>query len=742
MEYDYEALDELSTAFGLHLARYVLEPDGVEYFSYLSDSLEKLYEVDMELARRDNNLLWALGHPDDLPKIRQAITLSALELKPYEQHFRIITPKRRTKWIQGYGIPTKDKKGVITWNLHLKDVTSATRLLTSNNEDLYTEVDSITDSIDAYFIRMLASENAIYQPNFLFISMGIEKLLGKKKEWIVNNPKWLWTVIDPKDLIRAKVSFKKALSQKEPFDIEFRAKLPDQSIQWFRSSWHPKLLKGVGLVFDILIRNITEQKSVEEENSIMVSLFNAALNGTFDAFYLLDSFCNERGEVIDFTFNRVNDVACKQMQMSREQLVGKRINLLLPINIENGFFEQYKNVFLTGKTLRQRFKIPNGFEAPGWYEHQVVKTPHGVAIFNRDISDEVNSTIKIKSQHDQLQKTLNDLTQQKFALDQHSIVAITDLEGTITYANQRFCEVSGYKPHELVGQNHRIINSGYHTKDFFKELYRTITNGRVWHGEIRNVAKNGELYWVDTTIVPFTDPNTQTVTSYIAIRSEITQRKNFEAELINANLRFEVASKAVSDAIWDWDIDKDIIQYSDGYSNAFGYEKNHKGSFDRSIGKLHDNVREAVSSRLVEHLQNPKIFKWEEHYLMQKANGEYAHVHDRGRILRNDEGKAYRMIGAASDVTRRVERQNAVEKQNKLLHKIAWTHSHKTRVPVANILGLAELIRNSKSHEEVLKLAEMLMRSSKQLDAEIRNVALLTEQLSDGNSSLQKTGIP
>lgn len=247
-----------------------------------------------------------------------------------------------------------------------------------------------------------------------------------------------------------------------------------------------------------------------------VTPFQAVFGTSFDAVLVLDG----SGMVTD-----ANPAAVRMLGRRRASIVGRPVAKLLADGDASA---------IPGPGARSRvpvvFALPRGesLECDVAVSEDLVGT--GRVLVARDNTE-------LKSKGRALEASELELHEINHALDASAIVAMTDKRGRILYVNEKFCEISKYSEAELIGQDHRIINSGRHPKSFFKEMWGTILSGKVWRDEIQNRAKDGSYYWVDTTIVPSVDSNGVPY-RFVAIRYDITGRKAYEEELIRSEERF------------------------------------------------------------------------------------------------------------------------------------------------------------------------------------------------------------
>ena len=269
-----------------------------------------------------------------------------------------------------------------------------------------------------------------------------------------------------------------------------------------------------------------------------------------------------------------------------------------------------------------------------------------------------------------LRHALDQIARQQFALDQHAIVAMTDLEGTITYANDQFCEISGYSREELVGHNHRLIKSGIHSAEFFREMYETISQRKVWHGEICNRAKDGHLYWVYSTIVPFIDQDGN-LEQYVAIRSDITTLKRVTEELQFSQERLTSIFAALTDGL--------VVR--DGLGNVL----NANPAAERILGVTREQLIGAnfVGSPLRSVYENGRPFPYTEHpFVHTLRTGEPKrdvimgiHRPDESLVwisintqpIMGADGQVVAVVSSFTDISHRLKAGNALRDSEALL---------------------------------------------------------------------------
>ena len=243
------------------------------------------------------------------------------------------------------------------------------------------------------------------------------------------------------------------------------------------------------------------------------------------------------GQTLEGMVTSWNAAAAQIFGYSAEEMIGGNISRLIPPEYLHeeariiGWVQLGKKVDHY-ETIRQ---CKNGGRINVSVTVSPVHDAEGAVIGASKIVRDITERVQAEEQMAKLLQEIGDL---KAALDEHAIVAVTDPEGRITYANGKFCAISKYSREELVGQDHRIINSGYHSKEFMRDLWTTIARGRVWKGELRNRAKDGSFYWVETTIVPFMNADGKPQ-QYVSIRTDITRVKRAEAEVRQLNRELE-----------------------------------------------------------------------------------------------------------------------------------------------------------------------------------------------------------
>jgi PAS domain S-box-containing protein len=372
----------------------------------------------------------------------------------------------------------------------------------------------------------------------------------------------------------------------------------DGSIYWVDTTVVPFLdAYGKPRQYMAIRADITERKRTEEVRERLAAVVDSSedaiiskdLNGTINAW--------NRGAEKVFGYSSSEAVGRPMLMLFPPECVSEEPDILARIRRgESVEHLETVRVRKDGKKINVSATISPIRDSSG--------TIVGASKIARDITERKHAEQAVQESLATREAALKELADQKFALDQHAIVATTDVQGTITYVNDKFCAISKYSRHELVGQNHRILNSGHHSKEFFQQMYHTIANGRVWRDEICNRAKDSSIYWVDTTIVPFLDASGKP-RQYMAIRADITERKQAEEVLHESQERFRLLLDGVKDyAIYMLDPDGNVISWNAGAARLKGYQqeeilgKNFSCFYtleDRQTGKPSRELQESLS---------------------------------------------------------------------------------------------------------------------------------------------------
>jgi PAS domain S-box-containing protein len=511
---------------------------------------------------------------------------------------------------------------------------------------------------------------------------------------------------DARALIREE--FKKNLDT----DSEVRCRCKDGSYLWATLFVSPVRNEDGDIIqYFATFADLTVYKEAQAHSVKLIEELNLAQKTAEQSSQQLhDTFDSIRDAIMtidrDWRIIMVNSEGSRLLGISQSELVGKSIWDLFPKKIGDAFSEKYRHAMSAGEVVRFTEFSP---VLSKWFSVSVFPSAKGLLIYFYDVSDTRDRDVQLRLLETAVAR-MNDM------------VLITDAstsekaaDAPIVFVNDAFVTATGYSRADFIGKSPRMLHGPKTQRDQLDRIREAIISEQTVKVELINYTKKGKEFWVEMVIAPIRD-DAGNLTHYVSIQRDISDRREAEAEARLNLERFKLAAKATTDVIWDWDIENDTIWWSAAMEHVYLRHP------DTDLGKwtdlwlegLHPDDRDRVNGSLM-HVVGSDESRWEDEYRFIRGDGTVAEVIDRAFVIRDDDGKATRVIGSMTDLSRQRDLEARLRQAQRLeaVGQLTGGIAHDFNNLLTVILGSAEVLSESLPDQpELRRLAEVTIAAA------------------------------
>jgi len=648
-----------------------------------------IYDHSADRAEPDFEEYFARIHPDDRDASRKVYETFAEQRQPQiEFEHRVIARDGGVRHIKGAGERHSSADGEIVVG-YVQDITSlvSTRHKLTQAEQLLrlagkkSHLGGWRVELDPQTITWTPETAAIHGMPPSYSPPNVDQAIA-------------FYAPEHRELIQG--AFERCAQEGEAFDVVCQLQAANGTRPWVRSIGEAqrdrqgRIISVQGAFQDITALHEAQVRAEETERD-RVNI----LESISDAFFAVDSKWN---------FTYVNQQAGILLDRVSHQLLGTNIWAEFPEAVGSEFERQYQSAIKNQRTSQfQAFYPP----LRKWFDVSAYPLPDGLAVYFRDVTRE-------RARQEQLRLVDAALSRQNDIVMITSAEPLDEPDGPrIVYVNDAFERVTGYSKSEAIGRTPRLLQGPETSREQLDHIRSALEMQQPIRCEVLNYSKSGAPYWLELDITPLFNDEGH-CTHFVAVERDITRRKQKDAELQQAQERFQLISRATNDVIWDWNLETNNVWWNDSITEVFGYPFSELEPGPESwSNRIHPDDLDRVLHSIHEAIDGSAEY-WQSEYRFITRSGQSAHVIDRGFVLRDDTGKATRMVGSMLDMTERMDIEERLRESQKLeaVGHLTGGVAHDFNNLLTVILGNTEMLAEEITDPMLKPMAELTLSAA------------------------------